>query len=415
MQKVPQFVLKRLQEAIGHSHPDADLLSAFAEQSLGKGERTRVLEHLTACGDCRDVVALSLPETEMVSAATSVGLAPNWLRWPTLRWGALAAGIIVVASAGVLEYSHRNQQQVAALNLSQSELPPPATSALSEAPSVQAGIPPTAMEKKALSATGPRRADKSARTGGEVLQADSKLNAAGRAGFAHESQVARAEQRTLASEAVERQAKAGEGSTGSAAIDRNVIAQNQIAPLRNGQHFGDLNIVKAKDPVTAQAGANTAPVDSSSGQMSQSGAVGTSPLWSVRPPGVLQRSFDDGNTWQRVNPAENRDAAGPGQATRNPKPDAAINPAAVINSPAPVFRAVAVSGADVWAGGSAGVLYHTPDGNRWTRVIPSEATATLMGDIIGIQFADSQHGKISTSTGEVWTTADGGQSWQKRP
>lgn len=419
MQNVPQFVLKRLQEkVVADSHPDADLLTAFTEQSLAKGERALVLEHLAACGDCRDVVALVLPEAERVSAVTSVVPARNWLRWPSFGWGALAAGVIVVASTGVMEYSHRNQEQTAALNVGQSQV----VQALSQASSVQAGVPPGAMGKNGLPAAVPSRADSvagQARIGGGVSQADSNLNAAaGRAAFADESQIAGAEQRNPA-KAVERQVEASPGSIGSAPIDRTVVAENQIAPP-NGRSFADLNIVKAKDPVPAQVGTNAAPdsssMNSGSGQTSQpashSTAVRISPLWTISPSGGLQRSFDSGNTWQRINPAEN--SARLGQARGNPKPDAAINPAA-INSATPVFRAVAATGGEVWAGGSAGVLYHTSDGDHWTRVILSTAAATLTGDIISIQFADSQHGKISTSTPEIWTTADDGQSWQKRP
>jgi hypothetical protein len=428
MQNVPQFVLKRLQEkVVADSHPDADLLTAFTEQSLAKGERALVLEHLAACGDCRDVVALVLPEAERVSAVTSVVPARNWLRWPSFGWGALAAGVIVVASTGVMEYSHRNQEQTAALNVGQTGAVL-APSALDRASSVQAGVPPGAMGKNGLPAAVPSRADRlagQARVGGGVSQVDSNLNAAAeRAAFADESQIAAAEQRNRV-KAVERQAEIGPGSISSAPIDRTVVAENQITPPPNGRSLADLNIVKAKDPVPAQAGTNTAPgsssMNSGSGQMSppasQSTAVRTSPLWSISPSGGLQRSFDGGNTWQRINPAEN--SARLGQARANPKPDAAINPAAInpaaINSATPVFRAVAATGREVWAGGTAGVLYHTSDGDHWARVIPSTAAATLTGDIISIQFADSQHGKIATSTPELWTTVDDGQSWQKRP
>jgi hypothetical protein len=67
MQDVPKIVEARLQRA-GHAsaeiHPDADLLTAFAEQSLGESERGQVMEHLARCGDCRDVVALALPAIE---------------------------------------------------------------------------------------------------------------------------------------------------------------------------------------------------------------------------------------------------------------------------------------------------------------------------------------------------------------
>jgi photosystem II stability/assembly factor-like uncharacterized protein len=84
-------------------------------------------------------------------------------------------------------------------------------------------------------------------------------------------------------------------------------------------------------------------------------------------------------------------------------------------STAPVFRAVAANGPDVWAGGTAAALYHSSDaGAHWARVIPAWQSATLSGDVLSLEFADAQNGRISTSTGEVWTTADSGQSWKKQ-
>jgi photosystem II stability/assembly factor-like uncharacterized protein len=53
-------------------------------------------------------------------------------------------------------------------------------------------------------------------------------------------------------------------------------------------------------------------------------------------------------------------------------------------------------------------------GNHWVRVLPATAGAVLTGDIIRLEFADMRHGKVSTSTSEVWTTDDAGQSWQKQ-
>src|ERR1035438_10594176 len=87
MQNVPKIVRDRLQAAPpAVNHPDADLLTAFAERSLPDRERTVVLEHLARCGDCRGIVALSLPEVESVQ--TTVRPSPSgWLTWPALRWG----------------------------------------------------------------------------------------------------------------------------------------------------------------------------------------------------------------------------------------------------------------------------------------------------------------------------------------
>src|SRR6202050_5375965 len=111
MQDVPKIVLKRLQEtsAVG-PHPDADLLTAFAEQSLAEPERELVTEHLARCSDCREVLALSVPAMELVAVAASSTPASTtparsrWFTWPVLRWGVATAGIIAMASIAIVQY-----------------------------------------------------------------------------------------------------------------------------------------------------------------------------------------------------------------------------------------------------------------------------------------------------------------------
>lgn len=213
-----------------------------------------------------------------------------------------------------------------------------------------------------------------------------------------------------ASEMVEVQADAPI-TTESAATSQNAISQNQVAqnqgslPL-NGRAFTNLDVVKAKDPVPGQTALSAA-----------------TPRWTVSSSGVLQRSFDGGDTWENINPAltaassgarlakgstARADVGSVSEAKKNQKAEAAAYPA-------PVFRAFAAAGLEVWAGGSGGTLYHTWDGgNRWSRVTPSALGVALTGDIIAIHISDPQHGEVSTSTGELWATADNGQTWQKR-
>src|SRR5580693_7563183 len=116
MQDVPKIVQKRLQETAGaEAHPDADLLTAFAEQSLSEAERTGVMEHLARCNDCREVVALALPASEAVAvAATSRSSRGGW---PFLRWGVAIAGIIAIASFGIVQYRQRLKNGISDPNL----------------------------------------------------------------------------------------------------------------------------------------------------------------------------------------------------------------------------------------------------------------------------------------------------------
>ena len=108
MERVPQIVSERLKAgAPVVDHPDADLLTAFAERSLSKSERATLVEHLARCGECREIVALALPASDDLQPTVSPS-ATGWLTWPVLRWGLIAAGILAVASFGVMQYQGRS-------------------------------------------------------------------------------------------------------------------------------------------------------------------------------------------------------------------------------------------------------------------------------------------------------------------
>ena len=148
------------------------------------------------------------------------------------------------------------------------------------------------------------------------------------------------------------------------------------------------------------------------------------PRWSISAGGTLQRSFDQGSTWQDVNVAgspvaflgRNLDISADTQSAKEAKTARAkAKSAGKKDAASPVFRAVVANGPEVWAGGLNGSLYHSADsGNRWTQVVPSSAGSVLTGDIVSIEFTDPQHGKLSTSSAETWITADSGQTWQKQ-
>lgn len=178
---------------------------------------------------------------------------------------------------------------------------------------------------------------------------------------------------------------------------------------------------------TAQAGAMTSSAAGRAGlngrNLTQLAAVIAAPVprWSINATGALQRSIDQGNTWQTVDvttPASSTNATSleivaKSSGVRVKEKDA--TKANKRDSATPVFRAVAANGSNVWAGGSAGALFHSTDaGNTWTRIVPTSSGATLTGDIVSLEFPESQHGKISTSTSENWTTSDAGQTWQKQ-
>ena len=110
MTEVPKIVYDRLRaterdlqgrDALDPAHPNADLLTAFAEQALSPTEREGVFGHLALCGGCRELVALALPAEE-VAAETAPGrpalipakAARSWravFAVPSLRWAAPGA------------------------------------------------------------------------------------------------------------------------------------------------------------------------------------------------------------------------------------------------------------------------------------------------------------------------------------
>jgi len=214
------------------------------------------------------------------------------------------------------------------------------------------------------------------------------------------------------------------------AQDRSSQVQSQARDSQEQSSYSSVG--KAKAPVNVET-ASAAPVTDSATQQElprqdgniagRSFALATTPTlqtrWTISSTGALQRSFDQGNTWQDVdvnaNSATGLDSLQAFAKTSRAKEKDANQKALKGGVAAPTFRVVTALGSEIWAGGSAGVLYHSADaGSHWTRVLPSAAGTSLSGDIVSLEFSDPQHGKITTSASEIWTTADDGQTWQKR-
>ncbi len=378
MQKLPDIIVRaRMRHSVSTAepHPDADLLTAFAEQSIAGRERDQVLEHLSRCGECRDVVAFALPATESAALATSHSPARiGWLSWPVLRWGIVAAGVVAITSFGILQYRIHYQEQtlVASRSVSEDRLP----EAVGQSPSpshsttpVETAAPRTEMRKQ--------------------IEMVKKAPA-------HVRETLAANQPPSAPDA--RFSQHAPALPTPAAVE--------VSPQSSGESAPDdqLQIVGKAKPVSPQAPSIMVPWSLPRTQSTPMNGS-TVPRWTISASGTLQRSLDGGKTWLDVDVASD---------------SASANLAEVQPSPAPrtVFRAVSVSSNadEVWAGGSGGFLYHTIDaGNRWTRVVPSDGGVLLAGDVVSIQFSDPLNGSVTTSRGEVWTTVDAGQTWHKHP
>src|SRR6202051_1674889 len=323
MENVPKIVQARLQRTTreaAEAHPDADLLTAFAEQSLGESEREQVMEHVARCGECREVVALALPASESVFVPSSVRANRGaWLSWPVLRWGVVAAGMVLVASVGVLQYKQRTQQNAALVSSPVRQQEKVNTGLQNSRSSAQAparAIIPQAREKTRQAATrrdfssqSPVAADQPSQSLNGIFPSPHPMN---RATVPASQPYAAAPTQQVAvsgaSQVVEVQSESAQIATQDQAGGQR--AQNQTELPSQKQPLNNLDVVRAKDSVPPQAESSVvfAPTVSTS-ETSLQKALRSSPRWAISSSGGLQRSYDAGTTWQDVNvsPAESRD------------------------------------------------------------------------------------------------------------
>jgi Photosynthesis system II assembly factor YCF48 len=374
MQDVPKIVINRLQTTISvDPHPEPALLAAFAEQSLNKHERQQVMNHVSGCAACREVLALASPWQETARRSIPLQVRVGWLSRPLLRWSFAGVGTLAVLAVAILQYDQRKRPNAAEVSSAQ-----PAQLAASSLQSFPAAS--NASEPSARSA--------------------SKLPIQGRQGLPPSN--ARALRQPSVETSVKNSALPESTESGGVATASNRSSDALVgsqAPVGSPyQTLAKADVMKAKPAVAAQSPPGSGPIAAAPPAMplqtSPSLMMRASPRWSITATGGLQRSFDAGKTWEGVS----------------------ISVANEQIQPQPGLRVVTAIGPEVWVGGSAAVLYHSADsGNRWLQVFPSSGGIAPTGDISRIEFSDPQNGKVRTSTGEIWITSDGGLTWQKLP
>lgn len=391
--RMGQLISAGLRKQAAGAHLEAEVLAAFSENTLPSAERDQVMSHLANCGDCREVLFLAQPQPAESQAYFSP--APRRAAL-VVRWAALAAAVLIVGSG---------------IFLSRHELTRNTETTAKQTPAPES-LAKTAEEKTALDA---RRADTTA-IPMEVTRAQ-----------ANEARPA------LKHMTAKPQAKMQFDSSGEVHISSDAVAsQPSNFPAQERNQFGLRDMVGTARPATPasptpsgsvtdkaspnqMAGSVTesvevttsaapvvtvdtgAPVKKDSVAQQQAalataGYIGGAAFmklqppakWSLTPAGAVQRSFDQGKTWQPVSVRE-----GSGK-----------------------FTCVDSSGTSVWVGGSAGALYHSVDsGLLWVKVTPADGGRQLTADITRIEFTDAQNGIVTASDDEVWQTADGGRTW----
>jgi hypothetical protein len=471
MQNVPKIVRERLRAATPSvDHPDADVLTAFAERSLPKREQGVVLEHLARCGDCRDIVALALPATEPVEAVVNRS-SSGWLTWPALRWAFVAVGVVAIASLGIVQYQRGRTENMAASAPARSEIAAKGTrdqssptAAVSKSEKIPAPPPSAFVDSRVAPVSSFRDKEKELDEKNSTLRADrfqalaplppasTGRDAGSRIGqLAHGPRVSNQWQQNTVQNQLQNQAPAASSSpfakqqaAGDLSANMEVPRASETVEVQSAQTTAQTRSLDSLQVQSVPAAAQqtskddyvsarvakskawaTPQVTSGASGPAPSGAIGgpvatssgSIPRWTISSAGRLQRSFDQGNTWQDVDVNANlasvvgtslEISANAAHASKNKDARQDLKREAA----SAAFRAVAAAGTDIWAGGSG--LYHSLDaGNHWTRIVPASADAMLTGDIVSLEFSD-QHGKVATSTAEIWITTDGGQNWQKQ-
>jgi len=435
------------------AHPDADLLTAFAEQALPARERDQVLAHLAQCANCRDITALAgaaTAEPGMLSAAVAGKPAGGRTRrffwsWGPLRWTAAAATAAVVLSAVWLNRKEvqrqdltagtnpavlRRQNEPATLPVAPtSDLKPapgmPAVPAKSsaklDAPGKSKNASPKTIdgqwakgaaadaslaEKKQLMANNARDEDQKdmslqrARNSGQVdlLQAGKMPSTQGEGGpFLNAAEAARM-QRAVP---VPGMSTANSALTAPPAKSAPPQAPPQITMTYSRQVAAEL----APAAQVAESQAQAAPGAAGSAQSQVRVGPMATPLPSDQASlESLQKSLASqasGTLWRVSSSGELQQSTDSGHTWRT-----------ALGEHPSKFRSVASSGATVWAGGDDGALWSSfNNGLTWRKLTPITDGHSPRGNVENIQLAAPGKVTFTTSAGETWTTSDFGRNW----
>jgi hypothetical protein len=436
MTELPKIAHDRLREASrdrgapGQTHPDADLLTAFAEQTLLEAERDGVFEHLALCKDCRDVIALALPPTDNYHAAEPEAVRAaarperSWLNFdglkdslkmgsPSLRWVALAAGVAVAASVLLVHPGRMNQTTSPAASPQVATTTPPAsnlqmTSSMTPSPTP---VPVTPSSHPSSAPAQPRQSESAMLLGRNRTEP----RQAGKMPAAADNPALGGSAGREANETVTVAAAAPESSAAGTLMARNETQANAAPAIEKAKPPLQLADTETTGQQKTETAIGPRPAESEAWNVMSAARLTPAPAaaqaalqpkvaWTITA-GVLQRSVDNGRSWQD-----------------------AVHPDHPLLCQASLHQ-------DVWTGGQAGTLFHSADGGvTWLRIRPSIGAQTLAAGITHIDLVsndlvsndlvsnDLRRNEVqapaqvvlSTSNHEIWSSADSGKTWAKK-
>jgi hypothetical protein len=458
-------------EALERTHPDADLLTAFAEQALvAASEREDVLQHLALCADCREVVALALPE---IHAATppmemeeengvivETGVAErkarrfSWetLGWAQLRWATLAAGIalaIFVVRPGLERMGKRYTAMNAPANqlsapVAQPGSAPQVASSAQPANSAAASLADKVRDKVRDKDTARRLVEKRAEN--TTPSVESKAGAAGaKSAFSsgpRTNPLAPLPEMQLAGNmppvggnikqhdsATRGLFSAGTAATGAKGLQADKPA---VSESRAGNSPATVAVASGGEIVPTRDAPSSAPslMARADGLMVQNAPVQDAPKIEKAKSALDETTRDSAingklNESQTATPASKvavPSAKLSGQSAAWTITDGVLQrsfdsgrtwqPAA--RAPLKLL-CYANRGQDVWVGGQSGTLMHSVDnGATWSAVAVSFNGQSLSSDVVKLGLLGAAQIVLSTNTREIWNSADAGKTWEKK-
>ncbi|HEX9111019.1 MAG TPA: hypothetical protein VF845_06035 [Terriglobales bacterium] len=457
MPEVPKIVYDRLRAGLPGgtvpeaAHPDPDVLTAFAERSLSAAEREGVLQHLVRCGDCRELVALSIPPLESASQPVAAGesesagpVATNargkggqrsWFAWPGLRWAALAAGLIVAGGILLIHPGKPNavpeakQQptstvtQPAETIVAKPAVPAPDNARIAISPAKKPALTERAFsrdkESKFAYSAAPPGEKVIARGQIETREANKDLAKGAAAGAAVGAVVgvaptgpAPAPRVPSASEVVEVTNESVAVTTEDARVDHTVNGKPVADLPVNGRQVTDLMTISKAKAAKAESNEPSALQRSEKQVTTGATAEGQGAAGGMNTVAANMRRNADKTDLQP--PAQHPAQWAIHGNDLQRSLDSGVAWKTVLHADRPLL-CYAAGGNDIWAGGKAGDLFHSANGGlTWNQVHPSAQDQTLSDDVTHIDIYGPAQIALFTGNNQSWNTTDGGKTWAKK-
>jgi Photosynthesis system II assembly factor YCF48/Putative zinc-finger len=389
MDPITKLVSERLRKQDAGPHPDADLLSSFAEGGLADAERRKLMAHLADCGECRHVLFLSAqaPAEAQNVPAFKFRRVPRF----ALGWGTLAAALVVGALLFMNDRKRtieRNGQTVA-----QQQKPGASGSMAAEMKA-----PPEIAEMRAQHYNGSASTTNQPeqREGHAALkhmtakpQGSFEVDQSGQVHLqsSAKAKLAPEPNSSAANRVAADQIEAAASPASQQVRPERPLATNQSVAVSGAPVSATTNVSVQSEAVASDAQAASLQKSAATANAERGAVLAVLPVtpqWELSPDGDLQRSLDVGKTWRTI-------SVGNGEE----------------------FTTLFSLGPNVWVGGKAGVLYHSADsGQTWAQVSPSASGRKLTAEVVHVEFSTPMNGTVTTAGGEIWSTADGGVHWQ---